>query len=221
MTSPTGPSPTRASRDPGDAGPPGGAPRSRAGGFTLIELILVMALLVIAVGVTYPALKGFFHGRVLDAEAHRLLALSRYGQTRAVTEGVPMLLWIDARTGTYGLEASPGYLDQDDKAVEFELDDDLELEVSRDTLRSGERVTGLATVDAPRSSPSLRSAVRTLTGLPAIQLLPDGFIGDTSPEFVKLLEGEVDARWLVQNTNRLGYELRSEEPPAPLALPRR
>lgn len=132
-----------------------------------------------------------------------------------------MLLWIDPRTGAYGLEASPGYLDEDPRAVEYAIDDDLTLEVSRDTGIPGERVTGLAASDSPRTSTSRRSAVRTLAGLTAIQLLPDGFIGETSPEYVKLSEGERDARWLVQNTNRLGYELRSEEPPPPLAVPRR
>src|SRR5262245_41504309 len=75
-------------------------------GFTLIELILVMALLAIAIGVTFPTLRGFFRGRVLDSEARRLLSLTRYGQSRAVSEGVPMVLWIDARQKTYGLESA-------------------------------------------------------------------------------------------------------------------
>src|SRR5262249_9004612 len=38
-------------------------------GFTLIELILVMALLTVAVSVTAPALSNFFRGRALDSEA--------------------------------------------------------------------------------------------------------------------------------------------------------
>ena len=185
--------------------------------FTLIELILVMALLVIAFGLTYPALQGFFHGRVLDAEAGRLLALGRYGQNRAVSEGVPVLLWVDPRSGTYGLEAAPGYLDEDPRALEFQLDDDLDVEVSRDTLATGERTPVLELGNAQRTSPNLRSTIRTLSGLPAIRWQPDGFVGDTSPEYLKLSEGEQDARWLVQSTNRLGYELRTEEP---LPLPR-
>src|SRR6266850_7624427 len=76
--------------------------RPQASGFTLIELILVMSLLIIAVGLSFPALQDFFRGRGLDSEARRFLSLVRYGQSRAVSEGIPMLLWVDAREGTYG-----------------------------------------------------------------------------------------------------------------------
>ena len=76
----------------------------RRDGFTLIELLLVMALLVVAISVTAPVLSHFFHGRALDAEARRLLSLTRAGQSRAVSEGVAALLWIDAPQHEYGLE---------------------------------------------------------------------------------------------------------------------
>src|SRR5512143_2179039 len=65
--------------------------------FTLIELILVMALLTIVISLTAPKLSRFFHGRTLDSEARRLLALTRSGQSRAVSEGLPMDLWVDAK----------------------------------------------------------------------------------------------------------------------------
>src|SRR3954453_22495301 len=79
------------------------------GAFTLIELILVMTILTIAISVTAPALANFFRGRSLDSEARRLLALTRQGQSRAISEGVPMQLWVDAAHGGYGLEAEPSY----------------------------------------------------------------------------------------------------------------
>src|SRR6266540_3620386 len=58
----------------------------RVRAFTLIELLLVMALLLLVFGVTLPSLKGFFRGRNLDSEARRFLSLTRYGQSRAVSE---------------------------------------------------------------------------------------------------------------------------------------
>src|SRR5437867_13133540 len=85
---------------------PGGCRRD---GFTLIELILVMALLAIVMAFSAPALTSFFRGRTLDSEARRFMALTRYGQSRAISEGVPMMLWIDTRRGTYGLQEEPGY----------------------------------------------------------------------------------------------------------------
>ena len=51
--------------------------------FTLIELVLVMTLLVVVVAIAAPSLAGFFRGRALDAEARRLLSLTRQGQSRA------------------------------------------------------------------------------------------------------------------------------------------
>src|ERR1039458_6663663 len=103
-------------------------------GFTLIELILVMALLTIVISLTAPKLSRFFHGRTLDSEARRLLALTRSGQSRAVSEGVPMDLWVDAELGTFGLEAEPSYETSDPKAVDFTLDGGLQLAVVNKTV---------------------------------------------------------------------------------------
>src|SRR3954470_1929345 len=99
--------------------------------FTMIELILVMALLVIAVAVTLPSMQRFFRGRTLDSEGRRFLTLTRYGQTRAVSEGIPMTLWIDPIQGSYGLEAQKGFLDRDDKAVQYDVDEKLDMEIAR------------------------------------------------------------------------------------------
>src|SRR3954451_20071745 len=77
---------------------------SRKRGFTLVELILVMALLAIVMAVSAPALSNFFRGRTLDSEARCLMSLTRYGQSRAVSEGIPMLLIIDTRRGAYRLQ---------------------------------------------------------------------------------------------------------------------
>src|ERR1035438_5660869 len=106
------------------------APRA----FTLIELILVMALLTIVISLTAPKLSRFFHGRTLDSEARRLLALTRSGQSRAVSEGMPMDLWVDTGKGTFGLEAEPSYDTSDSKAVDFTLDGGLQLAVVNKTV---------------------------------------------------------------------------------------
>src|SRR5947208_16892741 len=89
--------------------------------FTLIGLVLVMTMLLIVFSVALPSLKGFFRGRTLDSEARRFLSLTRYGQSRAVSEGVPMVLWIDTRRGAYGLQQQAGYTDGDSNTVRFAL----------------------------------------------------------------------------------------------------
>src|SRR5205814_9483068 len=102
--------------------------------FTLVELILVMAMLLIVLGVAFPSLKGFFRGRNLDSEARRFLSLTRYGQSRAVSEGVPMVLWIDPRRGAYGLQQQAGYTDADSNEVRFALSEEIRVEVQTPAL---------------------------------------------------------------------------------------
>ncbi len=205
-TSPTGSRPTPAGNDP----------RS-ATGFTLIELILVMALLVIAFGLASPALQRFFQGRALDSEARRLLALTRYAQNRAASEGFPMVLWIDAQQGRYGLEAASGYEELDARALEYALPGNLRLEVGAPpaVIRAGLAQFGVVNSALPSDAAAgLRSAQRAR--LPAIRLLPDGLIAASSPEYLQLQdprnEREPDRVWLVQNTNRLAYEIRTTRP---------
>src|SRR4051812_33317266 len=72
--------------------------------FTLIELILVMAILTIAAALVTPSMSSFFRGRTQEAEAARLLSLTHYGQNRAVSEGMPVSLWVNTKSGTYGLQ---------------------------------------------------------------------------------------------------------------------
>ena len=83
------------------------------GAFTLIELILVMTIMVVIISLVMPSLKGFFQGRNLDNEALRFLALTRYGQSRAINEGVPVELWVNPKArhlragGAVGLHRNP------------------------------------------------------------------------------------------------------------------
>ena len=65
-----------------------------------MELILVLALLVIITSMAAPAMSNFIRGRALDSEARRLVALMHAGQSRAVSEGLPMVLWVDEKAGS-------------------------------------------------------------------------------------------------------------------------
>src|SRR5262245_37586391 len=92
--------------------------------FTLVELLLVMTLLVILISVTAATSADLVRGRTLDSEARRLLALTHHGQSRAVSEGIPMVFWVDEQEKKYGVEQEEGWDDEDARAVDFALDPD-------------------------------------------------------------------------------------------------
>jgi prepilin-type N-terminal cleavage/methylation domain-containing protein len=164
-----------------------------ARGFTLVELILVMALLVVAVSFVTPRLPGFFRGRTLKAEARQVATLMHDGQSRAVSSGVPIVLWFDTKQQKYGLEEEPGYTDKDPKAVEFILGENLQFEIPESD--PGATPTGAPSRDTARA------------GLPQITFLPDGTIAETSPRTVKIVDGEGPSLSLTQSRDRSQYEI--------------
>ncbi len=133
-----------------------------------------MALLVIAVSLVSPHLSGFARGRALNSEAKQILALAHQGQSRAVSGGVPMVLWFDTDKGKYGLEEEPGYVDNDPDAVEFDLDGNLKIEVP----------------DFDSTATTLTSTSRDTKrqGLPQITFLSDGTVAEGSPATVRIVD---------------------------------
>ena len=180
--------------------------RGRA--FTLIELILVMALLTISVSVTAPVLSHFFRGRTLDSEARRLLSLTRSGASRAANEGIPMDLWVNVEQREYGLAAEPSYEPSDPKELICSLDPGLRIEVAKQgrtvTLATPSRTSQAATISAHK-------VTRAHVGLPAIRFLPDGTISAGSPQSLRLIGREESSLWVSQSRDRLGYEIRDHE----------
>jgi Tfp pilus assembly protein FimT len=99
--------------------------------FTLVELILVMALLTTIMALSIPSLARSFRQRNLEQEAARILALTEYGREEAISEGVPMTLWIDTEKGLYGVEALPGYVTGDVRRKQYALEGDLRFDLAK------------------------------------------------------------------------------------------
>ena len=181
--------------------------------FTLIELILVMALITIVVSVSLPSLKGFFKGRDLDSEARRFLSLTHYASSRAVAEGVPMELYVDTQQKLYGLRAQAGFLESDSRAVQYKLPEELSFEV---TAAPAKKISGQDNFDDPEAE--FANADDGSTGTRPIKILrftSDGFIGDKSPAAVILRQRAADeltegsALAIAQSATRLNYEIRT------------
>ena len=180
-------------------------------GFTLIELILVMALLTVVISLTAPRLSRFFHGRTLDSEARRLLALTRSGQSRAVSEGMPMDLWVNAAEGAFGLEAEPSFDASDPKAVEFAVDSGLKIEVVNKTLLPPAPTMNRSRQASTTGTASTPRVVLARSGLPTIRFLPDGSIGENSPQMLCLTSADGGSLWLAQSRDGVSYEIRSTD----------
>jgi type II secretion system protein H len=157
--------------------------------FTLIELILVLALLVVITSIAAPAVSRFVRGRALDSEARRLSALMHAAQARAVSEGAPMMLWVNAPTGAYGMSAETSGQNGDPKAEELAVDSTLAIAVVNAS-------TGVQT---------------TFNNLPAIKFLPDGTVDENSPQTLKLTDSDGFARWVKETKLRTGYEISDTE----------
>lgn len=179
-----------------------------ATGFTLIELILVMSILTVAISITAPALANFFRGRTLDSEARRLLALTRWGQNRAVSEGIPIELWIDTRNRKFGLEAEPSYETTDEKAVEFELSPEMRLETVRvEVFKSSTTPTRSRSPRGPFGAVPTTEVLSRHAELPRIRFLPDGTIAETSPQKLSLTGADGFSLYLALSRHGLNYEL--------------
>ena len=153
---------------------------------TLIELIAVMALLAMVLTLSAPALSRFFGGRALEEEARRMLALTRYGRSEAVSRAVPMELWIDTESGTYGLSPQPGYGFEDDKkSVEFNLAEGLRFEVDAEALDED--------------------------GKAKILFCPDGAIDEGSLGSLLIRDNGNEAIAIAQVDYGLGYEIQQND----------
>jgi type II secretion system protein H len=194
-----------------------GAARRRAG-FTLLELILVMAMLLTVLSLAAPSLARFFRGRGLDSEATRFLALLRHAQSRAVSEGVPVVVWLDPESRLYGLEAESSYVERDDLALEFRVNDQVEVEAE---LPPAANLLSELLDRAALLPPELDLTVQTertqaIKNLIWFRFNPDGFLTENLPRWVEFREVRDDrsaARlWVAQSYNRLSYEIRTNPP---------
>jgi prepilin-type N-terminal cleavage/methylation domain-containing protein len=170
---------------------------SRRGAFTLIELIFVLALLAISAAMIASNMSGFFRGRALNYEARRMLSLTHYGQSLAVSEGVPIVLWINPKDSTYGVTVQSTFNDPDPGThpVTYTAEASLSLETplpdATDTSEQDDEKLGLP------------------EGVAAIRFNPDGFIDESSVHKVTIRQGTEAALDLVATDNHIGYEIRA------------
>ena len=176
----------------------------RHGAFTLVELILVMAIMVSVISLLTPKLSGFFGTRTAESEVGRFLSLTRLAQSRAVGQGVPMMVWVDPKTGTYGLKEEPGYNDNDPKAIDYTVADSLTMDIMRNTPPRASANSQTARI----VSGQVRGSVNRTA---AIHFLTDGTINTaTSVGAVSFQHNQDPAIWVGPSTNWLSLEVQDK-----------
>ncbi|GAB3730725.1 GspH/FimT family pseudopilin [Silanimonas algicola] len=84
---------------------------TRAAGFTLIEALVVMALMATAFALFAGALVGALPGQQLRDATHRLAAEMRATRARAVATGIDQSFVIDTQARTWRSGASDAFID--------------------------------------------------------------------------------------------------------------
>ncbi|MBX3729524.1 MAG: GspH/FimT family pseudopilin [Candidatus Sumerlaeia bacterium] len=153
-----------------------------SGGFTLLELIVVLALLAVVAGVTTSNLAGFVRGRAADEECRRLVALLEYARSSAISRSARTTVWVELANGEYGItdEGTGG---------------------PNTTHQIADRLQ-LGATDADN---------QPAEGRIEILVWPDGEYDARNPLEIAILEGDV-ATWRVRwNATRFRYEATTEE----------
>ena len=109
-----------------------------------------------------------------------------------------MVLWLETKQRTYGLNADKSFVENDPKAEQFTVDEALQVEVrlSSDPLTVSQ-------------SSQFKNEKQTTSGLYTLRFNPDGFVSTGSPETVVFRQGDKSELWVAQSRNHLNYEIQA------------
>ena len=153
-------------------------------GFTLVELIVVMALLAIMAALSAPAMSRSIRARNLAGEAARFIAATEYGRNEAVSQGVPMVVWIDAKAQRYGVEPKAGFDADETRARDYAMNPDVQVEIDKAAVSGGV--------------------------VEAIEFAPDGALTSSSVDSVRLVDRFNSVINVSRTTDGWSYELVKE-----------
>jgi type II secretion system protein H len=121
-------------------------------GFTLVELILVMAVLAIVMAFVAPTLSRSLRGRALEQEAIRFIAVTEFARDEAISRGSSMNVWIDTSSRRFGVMPADVY-----SGIELQREYSLGSEVEFDALEGALQNEGVAITFRPNGTPGVES----------------------------------------------------------------
>lgn len=144
-----------------------------------------MAVLATVMALSAPSLSRSLRGRNLDQEAKRFIAATEWARNEAISQGVPMTLWIDVNNGGFGVESKPGYPVAKPIEKRFDLNPDLHFELGDN---SGGTTGSEDTVNA-------------------VELSPDGTPEPSSIASLRLVDRFNESVSIVKTRDGWGYEI--------------
>lgn len=81
---------------------------STSSGYTLLELVLVLALIATALAAVAPSLSGFVKGRKTDESAMQFVALTHWARSQAVSDGTSYQINLDTQAGKWWIGVEDG-----------------------------------------------------------------------------------------------------------------
>jgi type II secretion system protein H len=150
--------------------------------FTLVELILVMVLLTTLMAIAVPSLARSFRQRNVNQEAVRFVALTEYARDEAVSQGVPMVVWIDTAGGRFGADSKTGYGATSTRGKEFSMNADVHFE----TMEGAAQQQGIVT---------------------AAEFAPDGTLDPSGVATVRVADRFNSSATISQTSDGWGYEI--------------
>lgn len=141
-----------------------------------------MAVLATVMALAVPSLSRSLRDRNLAQEAKRFIALTEYARNEAISQGVPMTVWIDVENGRFGAEPKTGFSGNDNTQKEFSLNPDVHFE-------------NLSTAQGQNELSQ------------AIEFAPDGVPEPTSIASIELADRFGSVVAITKTQDKLGYEI--------------
>lgn len=150
-------------------------------GLTLMELVLVMAVLATLMAIAAPRFSRFFAGRDMLEESRRVYALARYARTAAIERSARAEMWIDPESGGYGLDIEDVSGQNDTQPIEWKLKENLRFEIDPEQEFEENRVI--------------------------VRFLPDGSLDEGAPERFGIRNEAGEGYDIRKRADGFGYDL--------------
>jgi Tfp pilus assembly protein FimT len=141
-----------------------------------------MVVLVVLLALIAPSLSNSLRQHNLEQAATQWLAVTEYARDEAVSQSVPMTVWLNPINGRYGASPATGYPSAAARSREYRLPENLSF--------------------APGTSVAAADGVLT-----AAQFSPDGTLDTTSIPGVDILDRNKHTISLAQRADGDGYQI--------------